>query len=84
VGTLNRDDQSYLAGNFLEFFKRDYRKVAELHIESGWVPSDTRVDVLESAIRTVCEPIFEKPIKEISLWYTLMQLFAVARRFNMN
>ncbi|MED7787494.1 ubiquinone biosynthesis regulatory protein kinase UbiB [Francisella sp. 19X1-34] len=84
VGTLNRDDQRYLAGNFLAFFKRDYRKVAELHIESGWVPSDTRVDVLESAIRTVCEPIFEKPMREISLGYTLMQLFSVARRFNMN
>lgn len=84
VGTLNRDDQRYLAGNFLAFFKRDYRKVAELHIESGWVPSDTREDVLESAIRTVCEPIFGKPMKEISLGYTLMQLFAVARRFNMN
>lgn len=68
----------------MAFFKRDYRKVAELHIESGWVPSDTREDVLESAIRTVCEPIFEKPMKEISLGYTLMQLFAVARRFNMN
>ncbi|GAB4223405.1 MAG: ubiquinone biosynthesis regulatory protein kinase UbiB [Francisella sp.] len=84
VGTINKEDQRYLAGNFLAFFKRDYRKVAELHIESGWVPSDTRVDVLESAIRTVCEPIFEKPIKEISLGYTLMQLFSVARRFNMN
>ena len=84
VGTLNRDDQRYLAGNFSAFLKRDYRKVAELHIESGWVPSDTRVDVLESAIRTVCEPIFEKPMKEISLGYTLMQLFIVARRFNMN
>lgn len=84
VGTLNRDDQRYLAGNFSAFLKRDYRKVAELHIESGWVPSDTRVDVLESAIRTVCEPIFEKPMKEISLGYTLMQLFVVARRFNMN
>ncbi|MDE4980200.1 AarF/UbiB family protein, partial [Francisella tularensis subsp. holarctica] len=74
VGTLNSDDQRYLAGNFLSFFKRDYRKVAELHRESGWVPSDTRVDVLESAIRTVCEPFFEKPMKEISLGYTLMQL----------
>lgn len=84
VGTLNRDDQRYLAGNFLAFFQRDYRKVAELHIESGWVPSDTRVDSLESAIRTVCEPIFEKPMSEISLGYTLMQLFAVARRFKMN
>lgn len=74
VGTLNRDDQRYLAGNFLAFFNRDYRKVAELHIESGWVPADTRVDVLESAIRTVCEPIFERPMSEISLGYTLMQL----------
>ncbi|QIV94947.1 ubiquinone biosynthesis regulatory protein kinase UbiB [Allofrancisella frigidaquae] len=84
VGTLNREDQRYLAGNFLAFFKRDYRKVAELHIESGWVPANTRVDVLESAIRTVCEPIFERPMKEISLGYTLMQLFNVARRFEMN
>ncbi|AXA33229.1 ubiquinone biosynthesis regulatory protein kinase UbiB [Francisella adeliensis] len=84
VGTLNRDDQRYLAGNFLAFFNRDYRKVAELHIESGWVPADTRVDVLESAIRTVCEPIFERPMSEISLGYTLMQLFNVARRFKMN
>lgn len=84
VGTLNRDDQRYLAGNFLAFFNRDYRKVAELHIESGWVPADTRVDVLESAIRTVCEPIFERPMSEISLGYTLLQLFNVARRFKMN
>ena len=84
VGTLNREDQRYLAGNFLAFFKRDYRKVAELHIESGWVPANTRVDALESAIRTVCEPIFEKPMKEISLGYTLMRLFNVAKRFNMN
>jgi ubiquinone biosynthesis protein len=84
VGTLNRDDQRYLAGNFLAFFNRDYKKVAELHIESGWVPSDTRVDELESAIRTVCEPIFEKPMSEISLGYTLMRLFNVARRFNMD
>ena len=84
VGTLNREDQRYLAGNFLAFFNRDYRKVAELHIESGWVPAHTRVDVLESAIRTVCEPIFERPMSEISLGYTLMQLFNVARRFEMN
>lgn len=84
VGTLNRDDQRYLAGNFLAFFNRDYKKVAELHIESGWVPADTRVDELESAIRTVCEPIFEKPMSEISLGYTLMRLFHVARRFNMD
>ena len=84
VGTLNREDQRYLAGNFLAFFNRDYKKVAELHIESGWVPAHTRVDVLESAIRTVCEPIFERPMSEISLGYTLMQLFNVARRFEMN
>jgi ubiquinone biosynthesis protein len=84
VGTLNREDQRYLAGNFLAFFNRDYRKVAELHIESGWVPAHTRVDVLEAAIRTVCEPIFERPMSEISLGYTLMQLFNVARRFEMN
>ncbi len=83
IGTLNREDQQYLAGNFLAFFSRDYRKVAELHIESGWVPADTRVDELESAIRTVCEPVFEKPIKDISLGFTLMRLFQVARRFDM-
>ncbi|WP_116963885.1 ubiquinone biosynthesis regulatory protein kinase UbiB [Fastidiosibacter lacustris] len=84
VGTLTREDQHYLAGNFLAFFNRDYKKVAELHIESGWVPYDTRVDELESAIRTVCEPIFEKPLAEISFGYTLMRLFQVARRFNMS
>ena len=83
VGTLTREDQQYLAGNFLAFFNRDYKKVAELHIESGWVPADTRVDELESAIRTVCEPIFEKPLAEISFGYTLMRLFQAARRFNM-
>ncbi|WP_119342572.1 ubiquinone biosynthesis regulatory protein kinase UbiB [Facilibium subflavum] len=83
VGTLTREDQHYLAGNFLAFFNRDYKKVAELHIESGWVPANTRVDALESAIRTVCEPIFEKPLSEISFGYTLMRLFQVARRFNM-
>ncbi len=84
VGTLTREDQRYLAGNFLAFFNRDYKKVAELHIESGWVPYDTRVDELESAIRTVCEPIFEKPLADISFGYTLMRLFQVARRFNMS
>lgn len=84
VGTLTREDQHYLAGNFLAFFNRDYKKVAELHIESGWVPYDTRVDELESAIRTVCEPIFEKPLADISFGYTLMRLFQVARRFNMS
>lgn len=84
VGTLTREDQHYLAGNFLAFFNRNYKKVAELHIESGWVTYDTRVDELESAIRTVCEPIFEKPLAEISFGYTLMRLFQVARRFNMS
>lgn len=83
VGTLTREDQQYLAGNFLAFFNRDYKKVAELHIESGWVPAHTRVDELESAIRTVCEPIFEKPLADISFGYTLMRLFQVARRFEM-
>ena len=84
VGTLTREDQHYLAGNFLAFFNRDYNKVAELHIESGWVPPTTRVDELESAIRTICEPIFEKPLSEISFGYTLMRLFQVARRFDMS
>ena len=83
VGTLTRQDQHYLASNFIAFFNRDYRKVSELHIESGWVSSDTRVDELESAIRTVCEPIFEKSLAEISFGSTLMRLFQVARRFNM-
>ena len=83
VGTLTRQDQHYLASNFIAFFNHDYRKVSELHIESGWVPSDTRVDELESAIRTVCEPIFEKSLAEISFGSTLMRLFQVARRFNM-
>lgn len=84
VGTLNREDQHYLANNFLAFFNHDYRRVAELHIESGWVPYNTRVDELESAIRTTCEPIFEKPLVEISFGYTLMRLFQVAKRFNMS
>ncbi|OAJ35693.1 ubiquinone biosynthesis regulatory protein kinase UbiB [Piscirickettsia salmonis] len=83
VGTLSRDDQHYLAGNFLAFFKRDYRRVAELHVESGWVPAQTRVDEFESAIRTVCEPIFERPLKDISFGQTLLRLFQTARRFDM-
>lgn len=83
MGTLTREDQRYLAGNFLAFFKRDYKRVAELHIESGWVPSYTRVDALESAVRTVCEPIFEKPLSEISFGQTLVRLFQVAQRFEM-
>ena len=83
MGTLTREDQQYLAGNFLAFFNRDYKRVAELHIESGWVPTTTRVDELEAAIRTVCEPIFEKPLSEISFGQTLLRLFQVAQRFNM-
>ncbi len=83
MGTLNPVDQEYLAQNLLAFFKRDYRRVATLHIESGWVPTDTRVDQFESAIRTVCEPIFEKPLKDISFGQLLLRLFQTAERFNM-
>ncbi len=83
VGTLTTDDQRYLAENLLAFFERDYRRVAELHVESGWVPPSTRVDEFESAIRTVCEPIFEKPLSEISFGHFLLRLFQTARRFNM-
>ncbi|MGD2112443.1 MAG: ubiquinone biosynthesis regulatory protein kinase UbiB [Gammaproteobacteria bacterium] len=83
MGTLNPIDQRYLAENFLAFFNRDYRRVAELHVESEWVPDGTRVDEFESAIRTVCEPIFEKPLKEISFGNVLLRLFQTARRFNM-
>ncbi|MDX1455307.1 MAG: ubiquinone biosynthesis regulatory protein kinase UbiB [Gammaproteobacteria bacterium] len=83
VGTLAPRDQHYLAENFIAFFNRDYRRVAELHVESGWVPEGTRVDEFESAIRTVCEPIFNKPLKEISFGQLLLRLFQTARRFNM-
>jgi ubiquinone biosynthesis protein len=83
MGTLHPGDQRYLAENFLAFFRRDYRRVAELHVESEWVPTGTRVDEFESAIRTVCEPIFEKPLKEISFGNVLLRLFQTARRFNM-
>jgi ubiquinone biosynthesis protein len=83
MGTLNPIDQRYLAENFMAFFNRDYRRVAELHVESEWVPSGTRVDEFESAIRTVCEPIFEKPLKEISFGNVLLRLFQTARRFDM-
>jgi ubiquinone biosynthesis protein len=83
IGTLNPIDQQYLAENILAFFYRDYRRVAELHIESGWVPEGTRVDEFESAIRTVCEPIFERPLREISFGLFLLTLFQTARRFNM-
>ncbi|GAL05618.1 ubiquinone biosynthesis monooxygenase UbiB [Photobacterium aphoticum] len=80
---LNREDKRYLAENLLAFFNRDYRKVAELHVDSGWVPKDTNVDEFEFAIRTVCEPIFEKPLAEISFGHVLLNLFNTARRFNM-
>ncbi|MDH5424209.1 MAG: ubiquinone biosynthesis regulatory protein kinase UbiB [Gammaproteobacteria bacterium] len=83
VGSLNVDDQRYLAENFLAFFKRDYQRVAQLHVDSGWVPADTRVDEFESAIRSVCEPIFEKPLKDISFGLVLIGLFQTAQRFNM-
>ncbi|UIP27882.1 ubiquinone biosynthesis regulatory protein kinase UbiB [Photobacterium sp. TLY01] len=83
VGTLNREDKRYLAENLLAFFNRDYRKVAELHVDSGWVPPDTNVDEFEFAIRTVCEPIFEKPLADISFGHVLLNLFNTARRFNM-
>ncbi len=83
VGTLDPRDQLYLAGNFLAFFERDYRRVAVLHLESGWVPAGTRVDELESAVRTVCEPIFDKPLKDISFGVVLLHLFEIARRYEM-
>jgi ubiquinone biosynthesis protein len=82
IGTLSVEDQHYLAGNFLAFFNRDYRRVAELHVQSGWVPQGTRLDELESAIRSVCEPIFERPLKDISFGRLLLQLFQTARRFD--
>jgi ubiquinone biosynthesis protein len=82
VGTLTEFDKEYLAQNFTAFFRRDYKRVAELHIESGWVPSNTRVDELESAIRAVCEPYFDRPLKEISLGMVLMRLFQTSRRFH--
>ncbi|KFZ29524.1 ubiquinone biosynthesis protein UbiB [Pseudidiomarina atlantica] len=83
VGTLNREDKRYLAENFLAFFNRDYRKVAELHIDSGWVPAHVNVEEFESAIRTVCEPIFNKPLADISFGHVLVNLFNTARRFEM-
>ncbi len=84
VGSLSREDQSYLAQNLLAFFNRDYYRVAELHVESGWVPANTRVNEFEAAIRSVCEPIFEKPISEISFGLLLIRLFQTARRFDMS
>ncbi|MDB5848806.1 MAG: ubiquinone biosynthesis regulatory protein kinase UbiB [Rhodoferax sp.] len=82
VGTLTEFDKEYLAQNFTAFFRRDYKRVAELHIESGWVPANTRVDELEAAIRAVCEPYFDRPLKEISLGMVLMRLFQTSRRFH--
>ncbi|MDI9332262.1 MAG: ubiquinone biosynthesis regulatory protein kinase UbiB [Alphaproteobacteria bacterium] len=82
VGTLTEYDKEYLAQNFTAFFRRDYKRVAELHIESGWVPAQTRVDELEAAIRAVCEPYFDRPLKEISLGMVLMRLFQTSRRFH--
>lgn len=83
VGSLTREDQYYLARNLLAMFRRDYRQVAELHVQSGWVPESTSIGSFESAIRTVCEPIFEKPLKDISFGQALITLFRTARRFNM-
>ena len=82
VGTLSPEDQRYLAENFLAFFDRNYNRIAKLHIDSGWVPAGTRVDQLEAAVRTVCEPIFNKPLAEISFAQVLMRLFRVAQRFD--
>ncbi|MDM0076782.1 ubiquinone biosynthesis regulatory protein kinase UbiB [Variovorax sp. J22R24] len=82
IGTLTESDKEYLAQNFVAFFRRDYKRVAELHLESGWVPIGTRIDELEAAIRTVCEPYFDRPLKEISLGMVLMRLFQTSRRFH--
>src|SRR4051794_6458083 len=82
VGTLTESDKDYLAQNFVAFFRRDYKRVAELHVESGWVPPATRIDELEGAIRTVCEPHFDRPLKDLSLGQVLLRLFQASRRFN--
>ncbi len=84
MGSLTPTDQYYLARNFLAFFNRDYRDVAVAHIESGWVPADTNVEALETAVRAICEPIFEKPLKDISFGRTLLSLFQMSRRFGVN
>jgi len=81
MGTLSETDKYYLARNFLAFFNRDYRDVAVAHIESGWVPKDTNVESLETAVRAICEPIFDKPLIEISFGRTLLSLFQMSRRF---
>jgi ubiquinone biosynthesis protein len=82
VGTLSEIDKDYLAQNFIAFFRRDYKRVAELHVESGWVPKETRIDELEAAVRAVCEPQFDRPLKDISLGQVLLRLFQTSRRFN--
>jgi ubiquinone biosynthesis protein len=82
MGTLTEVDKQYLAQNFLGFFRRDYRRVAQAHIEAGWVPAGTRADEFETAIRAVCEPAFDRPLKEISFGRTLLRLFQTSRRFN--
>jgi ubiquinone biosynthesis protein len=81
MGTLSDVDKNYLAQNFIAFFNRDYKRVAEVHIESGWVPTQTRVDELESAIRAVCEPIFDRPLRDVSFGKVLLRLFQTSRRF---
>jgi ubiquinone biosynthesis protein len=82
MGTLTEVDKQYLARNFLAFFRRDYKGVALAHLESGWVPADTRIDELEAAVRAVCEPVFDRPLKDISFGRVLLQLFQASRRFN--
>jgi ubiquinone biosynthesis protein len=82
MGTLSPTDQNYLAENFLAVFNRDYRRVAQLHVDSGWVPHDIRVEEMESAIRSICEPIFDKPLKDISFAIVLLRLFEALRRFD--
>lgn len=83
MGSLTPEDQNYLAQNFLAFFKRDYRAIAQLYIASGWISADSKITEFEAAVRTVCEPIFEKPLKDISLAASLLTLFQTAQRFNM-
>jgi ubiquinone biosynthesis protein len=82
MGTLTDVDKNYLAQNFLAFFQRDYKRVAQAHLEAGWVPADTRVDEFETAIRAVCEPVFDRPLKDISFGRVLLRLFQTSRRFN--
>ena len=83
MGTLTDRDKNYLAQNFIAFFNRDYKRVAQAHVEAGWVPPETRIDEFEAAVRAVCEPIFDRPLKEISFGRVLLRLFQTARRFNL-